>query len=156
MFVPNFEAMSHVTSVLGPENHLKSGLIEKRLKYVKKDFTGLLSEVESRTQGSRPRTEKKNPRPRPRTALPRTDPLEAKDRNARGQGQGHKRKCFPKKKGLQKNFSGDRQKNSLQKNFSDVLHEKTPSEIFFRRSTKFEQFKKSAVLESRTGQFSRA
>ena len=31
---------------------------------------------------------KKNPRPRPRTALPRTDPLEAKDRNARGQGQG--------------------------------------------------------------------
>ena len=29
----------------------------------------------------------KNPRPRPSTALPRTDPLEAKDRNARGQGQ---------------------------------------------------------------------
>ena len=29
---------------------------------------------------------KKNPRPM--TALPRTDPLEAKDRNARGQGQG--------------------------------------------------------------------
>ena len=26
--------------------------------------------------------------PRPRTAFPRTDPLEAKDRNARGQGQG--------------------------------------------------------------------
>ena len=31
---------------------------------------------------------KKNPRPRPRTAFPRTDTLEAKDRNARGQGQG--------------------------------------------------------------------
>ena len=29
----------------------------------------------------------KNPRPRPRTTLPRTDPLEAKDRSARGQGQ---------------------------------------------------------------------
>ena len=29
---------------------------------------------------------KNNPRPRPRTAFPRTDPLEAKDRNARGQG----------------------------------------------------------------------
>ena len=27
---------------------------------------------------------KKNPRPRPRTAFPRADPLEAKDRNARG------------------------------------------------------------------------
>ena len=35
--------------------------------------------MESRTQGSRRR---------PMTALPRTDPLEAKDRNARGQGQG--------------------------------------------------------------------
>ena len=30
---------------------------------------------------------KKNPRPRPRTAFPGTEPLEAKDRNARGQGQ---------------------------------------------------------------------
>ena len=28
----------------------------------------------------------KNPRPRPRTALQRTDPLEAKDKNARDQG----------------------------------------------------------------------
>ena len=35
----------------------------------------------------------KKTRPRPRTALPRTDPLEAKDRNARGQGQGHRNKC---------------------------------------------------------------
>ena len=31
---------------------------------------------------------KKNPRPRPRTAFPRTEPFEAKDRNARGQDQG--------------------------------------------------------------------
>ena len=31
---------------------------------------------------------KKNPRPRPRTAFPRTEPLEAKVRNARGQGRG--------------------------------------------------------------------
>ena len=56
--------------------------------------------MESRTQGSRPRTQK-NPRPKPRTAFSRTDTLEAK-------GQGHKRKCSPKKKkGLQKNFSSD-------------------------------------------------
>ena len=34
--------------------------------------------------------------PRPRTALPRTDSLEAKDRNARG--QRHRRKCSPKKR----------------------------------------------------------
>ena len=41
--------------------------------------------------------------PRPRTALPRTDPLEAKDMNARG--QGHRRKCSRKKKDLQNFFS---------------------------------------------------
>ena len=45
----------------------------------------LLSEVESRTKGSRPRTQKNL---RPKTDFPRTDSLEAKDRNARGQGQG--------------------------------------------------------------------
>ena len=45
------------------------GILDLRVLY----FT----EVESRTQGSRPR---------PRTAFPRTDPLEAKNRNARGQG----------------------------------------------------------------------
>ena len=39
---------------------------------------------------------KKNPRPRTRTAFPRTDTLEAKDRNARD--QGHKRKCSQKKR----------------------------------------------------------
>ena len=42
--------------------------------------------------------QKKISRPRPRT-----DPLEAKAKD-----QGHRRKCSPKKKGLQKNFfSGD-------------------------------------------------
>ena len=95
-----------------------------------------IAEVESRTQGSRPRTQK-NPRPRPRTAFPRTDTLEAKDRKARGQGQGHKRKCSPKKKSLHKNFSGD-----LQKNFSSAPQNFNNSKI-------------SAVLEPRTGQFSR-
>ena len=48
---------------------------------------------------------KKNPRPR--TAFPRTDPLEAKNRNPRD--QGHSRKCSPKKKGLEKSFSGNLQ-----------------------------------------------
>ena len=43
---------------------------------------------------------KKNPRPRPKTALPRTDPLEAKDRNNRDQGQGPRTQAlvFSKKK----------------------------------------------------------
>ena len=42
----------------------------------------------SREHKARGQGHKKNPRPRPRTAFPRTDTLEAKDRNARGQGQG--------------------------------------------------------------------
>ena len=53
--------------------------------------------------------------PRPSTALPRTDSLEAKNRNARGQGQGPRTQAqvfsekiflqaISKTKGLQKNF----------------------------------------------------
>ena len=65
--------------------------------------------MESRTQGSRPRprTQKKS------EAIPRTDTLEAKDRNARGQGQGPRTQAqvlSKKKKGLHKNFLGDLQK----------------------------------------------
>ena len=41
---------------------------------------------------------------------PRTGMLEAKD-------QGHKRKCSPKKKGLHKNFSGDRYKKTFSTKF---------------------------------------
>ena len=44
---------------------------------------------------------KKNPRPRPRTAFPRTDSLEAKDTGASV--------LQKKKKGFQKIFSGDLQ-----------------------------------------------
>ena len=54
-------------------------------------------------QGSRPRPRtQKNPRPRPRTAFLRTDTLEAKDRNARGQGQVPRTQAqaFSKKKVL--------------------------------------------------------
>ena len=117
-------------------------------------------EVESRTQGSRPRPRtQKNPRPR-------IDPLEAKD-------QGHRRKCSPKKKVFKNFFQAISKKKGLQKFFSG---EKGLQKIFFRRSlleettkkifanfpqdfwrfpTKFQRFKNSAVLEPRTGQFSR-
>ena len=84
-------------------------------------------EVESRTQGLRPRpSTQKNLRPR--TALPRAHPLEAKDRNARGQGQGPKTKAqvLSKKK-----------KNVFTKSFSGNLQKKMSSKNFFRRSTKF-------------------
>ena len=75
--------------------------------------------MESRTQGSRPRTQK-NPGSRPRTALPRTDHLEAKNRNARG--QGHRRKCSPEKKGLQKFFQAI-SKRGKQKKSSQIFCE---------------------------------
>ena len=86
-------------------------------------FCGKMVE-ESRTQGSRPRPRtQKNPRPR--TAFSRTDTLEAKDRNARGQGkdQGHECKCSPKKKkrSSQKFFKRSSQKNVFQKIFQ-ALH----------------------------------
>ena len=123
-----------------------------------------LREVESRTQSSsprsrpRPRTQKKNSKPRPRTALPRTDPHEAKDRNARGQRQVPRTQAegvlqkkdfkiffqaiFAKKKVHQPNFSGNLKKNGLQKNLLDNLQN-------------FNDSKNSAVLERRTKQFSR-
>ena len=58
---------------------------------------------------------KKNPRPRPRTAFPRTDSLEAKDRNARGQSQGPKTRAQEfKKKSL---FQATSKKKDVLKNF---------------------------------------
>ena len=69
---------------------------------------------------------KKNPRPRPRTAFPRTDTLEAKDRNARGQGQGPRTQAQVlskrKKRSSQKFFKRFPQKNVFKK-FFQALHE---------------------------------
>ena len=87
--------------------------------------------MESRTQGStpKPRTQKKSEAEdslsRPRTALsrPRTGMLEAKAKN-----QGHKRKFSPKNKVFKNSFQAFSSKKCLL--------------IFFRRSTKFQQFKK--------------
>ena len=82
-----------------------------------------LPEVESRTQGSRPR--------------PRTQ------KKIRGQGQGHKRKCSPKKKKVFTTiFQAISTKEPFPKNFSSAPQNFTNS-------------KNSAVLEPRTGQFSR-
>ena len=88
-----------------------------------------LTEVELRTQGSRPRPRtQKNPRPRPRTAFPRTDTLEAKDRNARGQGLGpmtqaqvlSKKKKKKKERSSQKFFKRTPHKNVFQKIFQPL------------------------------------
>ena len=64
---------------------------------------------------------KKNPRPKPRAAFPRTDTLEAKDRNARGQGPRTQAQVLSKKKVFTKIFQAISKKKkkgqrSLQKN----------------------------------------
>ena len=94
----------------------------------------------------------------------------AKDRPSRGQGQGPRIQTQKKilknffqamlKKGLQKLFPGEK---GLQKIFfRRSLLEKTKKKVFadfpqgfWRFPTKFQRFKNSAVLEPRTGQFSR-
>ena len=89
---------------------------------------------------------KKNPRPRPRTAFPRTDTLEAKDRNARGQGQGPRTQSASalqkKKKVFTKIFQAISTKKPFPNNFSSAPQN-------------FNNLKNIAVLEPRTGQFSR-
>ena len=113
----------------------------------------------SRGNKARGQGHKKNLRPR--TAFPRTDTLEAKDRNARGQGQGprtqaqvlSKKKRSPKKnkKAFTKIFQAiskkkkvftkifqaiSKKKKGLHKHFSSDLHKKMFSKKFFKRSTK--------------------
>ena len=101
---------------------------------------------------------KKNPRPR--TAFPRTDTLEAKDRNARGQGPRTQAQVLSKKK--QKVFtkifqaiSKKKKKKGLHKNFSSDLHKISFPKNFSTAPQNFNNSKNSAVLEPRTGQFSR-
>ena len=100
--------------------------------------------------------------PRPRTAFPRTDTLEAKDRNARGQGQGPRTQSASalqkKKKGLHKNFSGDLQKKKKKvftKIFQAISTKKRFPKNFSSTPQNFNIPENSAVLEPRTGQFSR-
>ena len=104
------------------------------------------SEVESRTQGSRPR---------PRTQ--KNFEAKAKDRPSRGQDQGPRTQTqvFSKKKGLQKFFSGEK---GLQNFFSSDLYLRKPKkkslQIFRKVSGVFQQnFNGSKmVLSSSRGQ----
>ena len=105
---------------------------------------------------------KKNLRPRPRTAFPRTYTLDAKDRNARGQGQGPRTQAqvlSKKKRSSQKFFRWSpkkiKKKKGLHKNFSSDLHKKTFSKNFSSAPRNFNNSKNSAVLEPRIGQFLR-
>ena len=92
----------------------------------------------------------------------------SEDRHSRGQGQecsrlrprtkvqGHKRKCSPKKKkDLHKNFSGDLKEKVFTKIFHAIPTKKRFPKIFSSAPQNFNNSKNSAVLEPRTGQFSR-
>ena len=106
--------------------------------------------MESRTQGSRPRpkprTQKKS-EAKPRTAFPRTDTLEAKDRNARGQGQGPRTQAQV--------LSKKKKKKVFTKIFQAISTKKRFLKYFSTAPQKFNNSKNTAVLEPRTGQFSR-
>ena len=119
----------------------------------------LMPEVESRTQGSRPR-------PRTQKESKAKDSL-SEDRPFRGQGQECSRPrprtkdtstsaLQKKKEGLHKNFSGDLQKKKkvFTKISSDLYKKRFPKNCSSAPQN-FNYSKNSAVLESRTGQFSR-
>ena len=89
---------------------------------------------------------KKNPRPRPRTVFPRTDTLEPKDRNARGQGPRSQAQVFSKKKKVFKNFfrrSQKKKKKVFTKIFQAISKKKKRiSQKLFRRSPQKDVFQK--------------
>ena len=107
--------------------------------------------MESRTQGSRPRTQKKSKA---------KDDL-SEDRHSRGQGQECSRPrtqaqvLSKKKKGLHKNFCDLQKKKGLTKIFQAISTKKRFPKNFSSAPQNFNNSKNTAVLEPRTGQFSR-
>ena len=108
--------------------------------------------MESRTQRSRPRTQKKS------EAKGKDSLFEG--RPSRGQGQECSRprprtqaQVFSKKKVLKNFFQAISKKNVFKIFFLAFSSKKRLLKFFFRRSTNFQQFKKSAVLEPRTANF---
>ena len=90
----------------------------------------------------------KNSRPRPRTALSRTDPLEAKDRNACRLGPETQAQVFSKKRVI-KIFFRRSPKKSLQKNIFGVFQNKTSTKIIFHAIYKFLTIQKIVLSSSR-------
>ena len=111
--------------------------------------------MKSRAQSSTPKLRtQKNPRPRPKTALWRTDPLEAKDRNARGQGKRLKTQTqvFSKKKGLQIFFQTISKKSVFKQIFQAISErgiQKRSSQVFRKVSNEILRVQKIVLLSSR-------
>ena len=121
-----------------------------------------ISEVESRTQGSRPR-----PRTQKKSEAKAKDSL-SEDRNSRGQGQECSRprprtkdtsaSALPKKKIFTKIFqaiSKKKKKRVFTKIFQAISTKKPFPKNFSSAPLNFNNSKNSAVLEPRTGPFSR-
>ena len=146
---------------------LRYVLCNEEAAVVKETFFGYLKISDSQrwSRGHKARGQgqghKKNPRPRPRTAFPRTDTLEAKDRNARGQGPRTQSASAlqKKKKNLHKGFSGDLKKKKKKKVFTKIFQAisttKRIPKNFSSTPQNFNIPENSAVLEPSTGQFSR-
>ena len=151
--------MTHIVHSLG-NIHLKSWYLIVWFGTSRQCYQRWSRGHKARSQGQDQR-HKKISRPRPRT-----DPLEAKAKD-----QGHRRKCSQKKRSS-KNFL----KQSQKKVFRNFFRRKSLQKFFFRRfpleenkkrstqiycevSGAFQQnfngSKNSALLEPRTGQFSR-
>ena len=83
-------------------------------------------------------------------ALPRTDTLEAKDRNARGQGPRTQTQVFSKKKGLQRIFfRRSPNKKRLEKNFQPIYKILTIQKIAqFSRTSGFEAKAKDLTFKA--------
>ena len=76
---------------------------------------------------------------------------------AKVKDQGHKRKCFPKKKKkvFTEIFRRSPKKKVFTKNFQAISTKKRFPKNFSSASQNFNNSKNSAVLKPRTGQFSR-
>ena len=75
---------------------------------------------------------------------------------AKAKDQGHKRKCSPKKKKVfKKNFQAISKKKVFTKIFQAISTKKRFPKTFSSAPQNFNIPKNSAVLEPRTGQFSR-
>ena len=121
----------------------RGGVEDTRLEAKAKDTKKIRGQGQGQGQPCRGQT----------LSRPRTGMLEAKAKD-----QGHKRKCSPKKKkkGLHKNFSGDLKKKKV---FTKIFQAISPKKRFLKNFSSapqnFNNSKNSAVLEPRTGQFSR-
>ena len=106
--------------------------------------------LEAKAKDTKKPKAKDTKNPRPRTAFPRTDTLEAKDRNARGQGQGPRTQtqAFSKKRSS-KFFFRRSQKKSLQKFFSGDLHKKRSRKKLFQSIYKILTIQKIVLSPSR-------